>query len=659
MAGPEVGASSREELEENFGTKDVDDLDPVVPHRKRQLFIACACILGNELCERLAYYGLQTNMGLYLKQYMGYPADTASQLLQVWKATVYLTPLLGAFLADAYLGRFRVILIFSVLYLIGMAGVTALNIIPSIRPRFNEPPLNGTFGPSRAMLWAFLYLVAMGSGGIKPCVSSFGGDQFKEASKRERGWRSSFFNWFYFSINIGSLVATLVVVPVQENQGYGVGFGIPTAAMAAAILVFLIGYLVKLYTLVPPEGSPFFRIYHVFKAAFINRKKPLPEDPKELYEPPPGEKRAVAFRMGHTHHMRALDRAAIRRDPPGKYQVSLTEVEETKSFMAIMPIFLCVCIWQMTYDPIFSLLPFPGDVMDRRLGSSGFKIPASSISFANTFGVLLSIPLYDMVVVPLAVKMGRPISMKTRILIGYIVQLAALLSAGFIEMARYSQVRSSGLIERWNKAVAANPDVDYTDPEFMQPMSIWVQFVPYFLLGVSETFTNVGIMELFFTQVSDGMKALGASFYLLTVAIGTYMASALNIIVASIWPNDLWVADNPIFGHYDWYFFLNAGILFLSTLVYIWVTWNYEEKPIVKPENDPFDRASRLHSDLANVAKAWPSMASRESRTSELRARSQASVASLARRKSSASSVPRHLNSKEEMGGAATGVHAA
>jgi hypothetical protein len=54
-------------------------------------------------------------LGLYLKQYMGYPADTASQLLQVWKATVYLTPLLGAFLADAYLGRFWVILIFSIL----------------------------------------------------------------------------------------------------------------------------------------------------------------------------------------------------------------------------------------------------------------------------------------------------------------------------------------------------------------------------------------------------------------------------------------------------------------------------------------------------------------------------------------------------------------
>jgi peptide/histidine transporter 3/4 len=65
---------------------------------------------------------------------------------------------------------------------------------------------------------------------------------------------------------------------------------------------------------------------------------------------------------------------------------------------------------------------------------------------------------------------------------------------------------------------------------------------------------SIGTMELFYTQVSEGMRSLGTSFYLLTMAIGTYLASALNIIVASASPTDLWVADNPLFGHYDWYF---------------------------------------------------------------------------------------------------------
>ena len=171
----------------------------------------------------------------------------------------------------------------------------------------------------------------------------------------------------------------------------------------------------------------------------------------------------------------------------------------------------------MTYDPIFSLLPYPGDVMDRRIGSGGFKIPASSISFANTAGVLLSIPLYDLVIVPLALRFGKPITMVRRIGIGFAVQLAALLAAGFIETGRYKIVASTGLLSRWQAAVKADPNADYAAAEFTQPMSIWWQFIPYFLLGAAETFTNVGVLELFFTQVSEGMRALGASFYLLSV----------------------------------------------------------------------------------------------------------------------------------------------
>jgi dipeptide/tripeptide permease len=123
-------------------------------------------------------------------------------------------------------------------------------------------------------------------------------------------------------------------------------------------------------------------------------------------------------------------------------------------------------------------------------------------------------------------------------------------SAALIEMGRYRMVRNVGLREKWE--ANTDPEKSPTDPEYTEPMSIWWQFIPYFLLGAAEAFTNVGVMELFYTQVSVGMRALGTSFYLLTVAIGTYMATALNIIIAAISPNDPWVADNPIYGHYDW-----------------------------------------------------------------------------------------------------------
>uniref|UniRef100_A0A383VGU9 Major facilitator superfamily (MFS) profile domain-containing protein n=1 Tax=Tetradesmus obliquus TaxID=3088 RepID=A0A383VGU9_TETOB len=625
-----------ESLDRDFGVKaEVEGLDddPILPHRKRMLFLACACILGNELCERLAYYGLQTNMGLYLKKVIGYPADQASQLLQVWKATVYLTPLIGAYLADAVMGRFWVILVFSIIYFFGMLGITLVNVIPAIKPIKGGPEPPAGIGATKGVFWAFMYLTALGSGGIKPCVSSFGGDQFKESSARERKWRSSFFNWFYFVINIGSLVASTVVVGVQENKGYGIGFGIPTIFFAVAIVAFIIGALFKLYTCLPAEGSPFTRIWRVLKGAFANRKQALPQ-PNELYEPPAG---SLAFEMAHTNRMRALDKAAIKSD--AEKPVSRTEVEETKAFLGIMPLFLCICIYQMAYDPIFTLLPYPGDVMDRRMGNS--QIPASSISFANTFGVLFTVVFYDLVVVPLTNKIGRPISMTFRIGLGFFVLILALISAALIEMSRYKLVRQIGLVDTF---LAAGPDADPLDPKFTQPMSIWVQFVPYFLVGVSEVFTNIGTMELFYTQVSEGMRSLGTSFYLLTVAVGTYLASALNIIVASASPVDLWVADNPLFGHYDWYFWLNAGILAVGLGIYILVARTYTEKPVINVDKDPFNRETKVHSELANVSRVWPSINS-SSRMSELRQRSKASM--ISSRGSAMSGAPGHLHGSD------------
>eukprot|EP00878_Enallax_costatus_P032004 GHUV01035089.1.p1 GENE.GHUV01035089.1~~GHUV01035089.1.p1 ORF type:complete len:302 (+),score=57.47 GHUV01035089.1:596-1501(+) len=262
---------TKEDLEHDFEIRDGPSLseDAIPAGRRRVLLLACACILGNELCERLAYYGLQTNMGLYLKKVLGYPADTASQLLQVWKATAYLAPLLGAYLADAVMGRFWVILLFSSIYFIGMLGITLVNTIPSIKPIQGGPEPPAGIHTTMSVFWAFMYVTALGSGGIKPCVSSFGGDQFKENSARERSWRSSFFNWFYFCINLGSLVATTVVVGVQENKGYGLGFAIPTILFAAAILAFVLGAVFKMYNRIPPEGSPFSRVFRVFKGMYV------------------------------------------------------------------------------------------------------------------------------------------------------------------------------------------------------------------------------------------------------------------------------------------------------------------------------------------------------------------------------------------------------
>ncbi|KDD72553.1 proton-dependent oligopeptide transporter, partial [Helicosporidium sp. ATCC 50920] len=207
------------------------------PKRRSTLLTVCPFILGNELCERLAYNGLATNLVIYLTQVMGQDNGFAAVQLNLFEGTCYLTPLLGAWLADAYWGRYKTIVVFSLIYLVGMVLLALSATVPALVP---DPDAYPT-ALQNAALYAALYTVALGTGGIKPNVSAFGADQFDMSNSQDRKEKTSFFNWFYFFVNIGSLLAVTVIVWVQENISWGVGFAIPAACMGLAILVFTAG----------------------------------------------------------------------------------------------------------------------------------------------------------------------------------------------------------------------------------------------------------------------------------------------------------------------------------------------------------------------------------------------------------------------------------
>ena len=154
-----------------------------------------------------------------------------------------------------------------------------------------------------AVTFLALYLVALGTGGIKPCVSSYGADQFDDADEREKKHKSSFFNWFYFSINIGALIASSVLVWIQDNVGWGWGFGIPAAAMAIAVGSFFSG--TRLYRNQRPSGSPLTRIAQVIAASWRKRRVQVPNDKSTLYETSDNESVIVGSRkLDHTKSFR-------------------------------------------------------------------------------------------------------------------------------------------------------------------------------------------------------------------------------------------------------------------------------------------------------------------------------------------------------------------
>lgn len=137
-------------------------------------------------------------------------------------------------------------------------------------------------GGQTAVVFVSLYLIALGTGGIKPCVSSFGADQFDESDESEKKSKTSFFNWFYFSINIGALVASSALVYIQTHVGWGWGFGIPAVAMAIAVGSFFIG--TPLYRHQKPGGSPLARIAQVLVASLRKYGEKVPDDKSLLYE---------------------------------------------------------------------------------------------------------------------------------------------------------------------------------------------------------------------------------------------------------------------------------------------------------------------------------------------------------------------------------------
>ena len=188
-----------------------------------------------------------------------------------------------------------------------MTLLTLSSSIPGLKPSCNLGNENGNCHVTSSQTAAFfggLYLIALGTGGIKPCVSSFGADQFDDYDEAEKKKKSSFFNWFYFSINIGALVASSVLVWIQTNVGWSWGFGIPAAAMALAVGSFFGG--TRLYRNQRPGGSPFTRIAQVVVASVRKFGVEVPRDKSLLYETCDDEESVVkgSRKLDHTEQFR-------------------------------------------------------------------------------------------------------------------------------------------------------------------------------------------------------------------------------------------------------------------------------------------------------------------------------------------------------------------
>ncbi|KAI4349355.1 hypothetical protein L6164_009951 [Bauhinia variegata] len=286
---------------------------------------ACSFIVGYEVFERLAYYGIQSNLVVYLTTNLHEGTVKSANHVTNWVGSVWVLPIVGAYIADAFLGRYWTFVIASSIYFMGMCLLTLAVSVPALRPLpciqgVKEEYCRRASSLQVGFFYCALYIVAVGAAGTKANVSTLGADQFDDFEPNEKSHKLSFFNWWMFSIFFGTLFSNTFLVYIQDNVGWTLGYGLPTLGLAISMLVFLLGRPFYRHKL--PSGSPLNRILQVLVAALRKYKVPIPDDPKELHELSMEEYASIGkIRIDHTSSLRFLDKAAVKTGPTSPWML--------------------------------------------------------------------------------------------------------------------------------------------------------------------------------------------------------------------------------------------------------------------------------------------------------------------------------------------------
>lgn len=530
---------------------------------------ACSFLLGYEAFERMAFYGIAANLVTYLTSQLH--EDTVSSVRNVnnWTGSVWITPILGAYIADSYLGRFWTFTISSLIYVTGMLLLTLAVSLKSMKPSCENGVCNKASTMQIAFFYTSLYIIAIGTGGTKPNISTFGADQFDDFDPHEKKLKVSFFNWWMFSAFLGALFATLGLVYIQENLGWGLGYGIPTIGLLVSLLVFYVGTPFYRHK-VRNTKSPAAELIQVLVTAFRNRKLQLPNNHSELYELE--LQHYIDSGKRQVHHspiFRFLDKAAVKdgTSAASRPPCTVTQVEGTKLVLGMLVIWLVTLIPCTIWAQINTFFVKQGTTLDRTLVPT-FQVPAASLGSFVTLSMLLSVPVYDRYFVPfMRRRTGNPrgISLLQRLGIGFVIQLIAIAFACIVEVKRMHVIRTHHIV----------------GPKHVVPMSIFWLLPQYILIGVSDVFSSIGLLEFFYDQSPEDMQSLGTTFFTSGLGVGNFLNSFLVTMVDKITgrgAHKSWIADNLNASHLDYYYGFLLVITTMNLGAFFWASSKYVYK---------------------------------------------------------------------------------
>jgi POT family proton-dependent oligopeptide transporter len=476
-------------------------------------------IIGNEVCERFSFYGMKALLFVHLTSLYvlagvvkGTAEDLSTSTTHLFNASVYALPMIGAILADRLLGKYRTILYLSLVYCAGHAVLAVAE--------------NSLLG-----MYLGLGLIAIGSGGIKPCVSANVGDQFGKGN-----WFrvSAVFQIFYFSVNLGAFFSMLSIPYTMEHFGPRVAFAIPGILMFIATLVFWMGRKRFVHVPAKPGGriglldtltsvALFLVVGHLFFTAsypwwvmlltslfflmaalalFSLRQRLAADD---------GFLAITLYALRHLFSRRtvALDEQrredtlpALARSRFWAAAVARFGLEATEGPVAVLKIitvFFLVSIFWALFDQTSSSWIRQAEMMDLRLWGD-HTVLANQIQSLDPLLIMVLIPLMNWLYSWLD-KMGIQTTPLRRMTVGMFIAALSFAAVALLQM----RIDAQG------------------------PGTIWFawQVIPFLLLTVSEIMVSITGLEFAYTQAPNRMKSMIMGFWLLTIALGNVFVALL------------------------------------------------------------------------------------------------------------------------------------
>lgn len=382
----------------------------------------------------------------------------ATIIMHLFVSVTYACAVLGGFLSDSYLGKFKTISYLSVVYILG----SVLLSLGSVKSIMGDPPLPyATYGA--------LILIALGTGGIKSSVSAFVGDQIHPTSADAI---TSVFMYFYFMINAGSLIST-IITPILKNNSYALAYGVPAILLLVSLIILFAGK--SKYVITPPGGNIFAHIYRVIKTA--RREKKLEKE------------------RGEVSNKKFLDYAVPI--------YSHKEVEDIRSLYRVLLVFIPLPIYWSLFDQHSSKWVFMSKEMDTNL--FGIKIQPEHVQMLNPLLLLIMVVVFDVLIFPFFRRRNIKIQpLKHKMVIGMIFTALSFVMSGGIQM--------------------------YMNKMAPKKVSILLIIPQFFLMAIGEVLVSATGLDFSYSQSPKYLKSIVMASWFVAVAIGNILVSLISLI---------------------------------------------------------------------------------------------------------------------------------